>query len=380
MSAAELSVRCIEDEDVFLDLQSEWNRLAELTASRSIFLRHEWFDAAWQWARVHGSLKILCFSRADTLVGIVPLVLTRTKLKHLPIARLELLAVPDTQLADFVVPPGELSAVCRAFAGWLRNSSRVFDLLELTKIGAKSATVGALLQELQAAGFAPKVRGGSPNLLLRLDDSWERFYARRSRRLKKGNNLVRNRLEAEFDNISLVHSSAGSVDALLDDVVRISGTSWKADTGTTLDREGPNAFLRRWTQHALAQGWLSAFVLYLDGQPAAAEYQIDYGGDVYALRSDFDTNLERFSPGTYLNAELLKALFGRSKTRYLMGPGSNAYKLRWADGSEELVELRVFSRNPKARSIAAVAALADGAYKAVARLSSMVQRNQGKRI
>ena len=38
----------ITDAAAFAALKIEWNRIAALSGVPSVFLRHEWFDAAWQ--------------------------------------------------------------------------------------------------------------------------------------------------------------------------------------------------------------------------------------------------------------------------------------------------------------------------------------------
>jgi CelD/BcsL family acetyltransferase involved in cellulose biosynthesis len=344
-----LDVRVIDDYARFAALRTEWNRLASLGERRSVFLEHEWFDSAWQWLKATADLNVVCFYRGNELVGIAPLALEAVSVAGLKTKRARFLAVPDTQLADLVAPLDEIPHICRALANHLRATRRSWDSLELAKLPAGSRTLESLPAALRARGFKPSICQDSPNLLLRLDDTWERYYGRRSRRLKKGNNLVRNKLNSEFGSIRIVQWSSASAPPLLDDVIAVSSASWKTSTGTTLDQPGPRAFIERLTEHALRSGWLSVFVLYLDDKPAAAEYQLDYAGDIAALRADFVMELDRWSPGTYLNIELLRQLFGTGRSRYVMGPGKNAYKLRWAEQSEDMACIRAFSSTAKAR-------------------------------
>lgn len=348
--AADLRVRRVEDYETFVDLKSDWNRLQAQTESRSVFLRHEWFDAAWQWEKTSARLNFLCFYRDSTLIGTAPFVVRSAAVGGVAFQTLTFLTVPDTQIADLLSAKPNLPAVCRALARELRAQRNEWHVLELNKLHTGSSTIEVLTNELSATGLRPAVESDGANLLLMLDEAWDKYYGRRSRRLKKGNNLVRNHIDAQFSNVEVVHSSTADGE-LLADIIGVSKRSWKHSTGTTLDRPGPNAFIERLTAHAAREGWLSVFCLYLDRQPAAMEYQIEYGGDVYALRADFVTELEAWSPGTYLNLEMLKKLFGKGKARYLMGPGENAYKLRWAEASENMVRVRAFNDNTKARLV-----------------------------
>jgi CelD/BcsL family acetyltransferase involved in cellulose biosynthesis len=117
----------------------------------------------------------------------------------------------------------------------------------------------------------------------------------------------------------------------------------------TLNNRGPGAFIRRLTQHALEQGWLSMWGLRLNGKVVAMEYQLISGGEVFALRADFDGSLDAISPGSYLSWQLLQELFGSGLTRYWMGPGANAYKGRWTDRGEQLFRAGAYSPTIRGR-------------------------------
>jgi CelD/BcsL family acetyltransferase involved in cellulose biosynthesis len=97
------------------------------------------------------------------------------------------------------------------------------------------------------------------------------------------------------------------------------------------------------TEHACARGWLSIWLLRLDGRPVAMEYQLIADDCVYALRSDFDEAYTGVSPGSHLNRELLERLFARGSGTYYMGPGTNAYKWRWTEQYDTTYRLVAYS-------------------------------------
>ena len=90
----------------------------------------------------------------------------------------------------------------------------------------------------------------------------------------------------------------------------------------------------------------------LDKLPIAMEFQLIDDGHVFALRSDFDAAYEPLSPGSYLSRHMLVHLFGRGLRRYLMGPGENVYKYRWADGAEPVSTMTIYGRSIRGRLIA----------------------------
>jgi CelD/BcsL family acetyltransferase involved in cellulose biosynthesis len=137
----------------------------------------------------------------------------------------------------------------------------------------------------------------------------------------------------------------------LDAAIAVSARSWKTCTGNSLDRPGPGDFIRALSTAAQRRGWLSIWLAYVDDKPVAMEYQLVDDVNVYALRSDFDAALDQASPGSFLFRHLLERLFATSRQQYRMGPGDNAYKLRWSTEGHEL--RRIIAYNRTARGLVA---------------------------
>lgn len=350
----ELAVDWIADEAEFLALRETWNRLAPAARGRDLFLRHEWFDAAWRWRRNAGcALRIALVSgRSEGVVGICPLVLQQARHAGLPARSLEFLTVPDTQFCDVVCDRADAAAVCAALLRAMKACAREWDVLDLRYL-PEDAVAAALATPASRAHVECERSPWDANAYIDLGESWDAFYGRRSRSLKKANNLAANRLRKagglELQWMRGADASPEHADALLEQLVAVSARSWKADTGLTLDNPRPAAFIRRLTHHAREQGWLSMWCLRLDGKPAAMEYQLACGGEVFALRADFDQALEAISPGSYLGVQMLQQLFASGLRRYWLGPGQNPYKARWTERSETLYRVVAYSPTVRGR-------------------------------
>jgi CelD/BcsL family acetyltransferase involved in cellulose biosynthesis len=99
----------------------------------------------------------------------------------------------------------------------------------------------------------------------------------------------------------------------------------------------------------MQKGWFSVWTLRLNGRLLATEYQLIHDGNVHALRADFDIDCLDMSPGSHLGHQLLERLFGNGLRRYCMGPGENAYKLRWSSEGDRLSQLLVYGRTLRGR-------------------------------
>ncbi|MDA8092655.1 MAG: GNAT family N-acetyltransferase [Betaproteobacteria bacterium] len=329
----------------FHALREEWNRLATQTLPTFVFLMHEWFDAAWEWQKAHGSLRMLCVYRGEALIGLCPMVRYRRRRAGLRLRTLEFLTVPDTQWCDLLAAPEDRDVVAQAVAEALHAARRHWDLIVLGYLHEDSAAKSALAPALASRGLRAIVQRQGDNPFIALTTGWREFYAGRSRRLKKSNNLVANRLKDRgITDVVHVRSDApqARVEEALAALIDISSRSWKHTTGTTLDRLGPGAFIRRLTQLARARGWLSIWLCHVDGKPLAGEYQLMFDGQVHALRADFDDSVPDLSVGSYLNWKLLEGLFGQSLSRYVMGPGRNAYKRRWTENAEPVYRVTAY--------------------------------------
>jgi CelD/BcsL family acetyltransferase involved in cellulose biosynthesis len=350
---------CITDEAGFQGLADEWNRLAARTDPSSVFFRHEWFDAAWCWLNDTGNLCIVCIRRDGVLVGICPLVLRHSTESRIAVTVLEFLAVPDTQECDLLANPADLDDVIANVVDYLSSSEIHWDIFRLEKLRADSPSLQSLADAARRTGYAVQVLEGGSNPGIGLEDGWLSYYSRRSRRLKKGNNLIVNHLKRDGKQVEIrCYDRATANDfelaSLVETLVRLSASSWKSGTGLTLDNQGPGAFITRLTEHAMRNSWFLAWVLTIDGEPAAMEYQLEFNGVISGLRADYDPQFNDYSPGTLLNWRIIERLFEREASFYSLGPGSNQYKMRWAETQGQLKNLVCYGTSARGRAVRVV--------------------------
>jgi CelD/BcsL family acetyltransferase involved in cellulose biosynthesis len=345
-----LQVAVVTSDSEFAALEAAWNAAARRSLTPSVFLSHEWFRAAWAWRRLDSSLHLHVARRGNTVCGVLPLI--RRLDTQGSWRRLELLTVPDTQMSDLLAAPTDLADVTDAFAAAL-GGQRDWDVLELNYLLPHSALIKAFGPSILLHGLLLEECSGGRNPFVGLDGTWSDYYDARSRRLKKANNLAANRLkktgEIRIDWLRSASCDGTQFPRAIDTVIDVSGRSWKRDTGNALDKPGPQAFIRSLSQAARDRGWLSIWLMYVDGRPLAMEYQLIDDRNIHALRSDFDASCEDISPGTYLFRQLLESSFGRGLQRYYMGPGDNPYKLRWTDRAEPLRRMIVYNHTLRGR-------------------------------
>lgn len=332
----------------FAALAGEWNALADAAPRHRLFLTHDWFDSGLAWQRT-GKPWFFVLREGERLAGAAALSLARDAHHRIPVRKLRFLTVPDTQFCDLLAHGHDEETMVDAFATWLADTPSEWDVLELDYLAADSVAAKKLPPALERMGISTQFAVVDRNPLVQLEGGWERFVKAKSRSVKKAINLASNRL-ARTGRVEIAHvagsdADSAAVDAMLSAAVSVSSRSWKRPLGVSLDCPGPHDFVTRLTRHAHTRGWLSIWILRVDGNPVAMEYQLADRGCVYALRSDYDERFAGVSPGAHLNRELLEQLFARGGGRYYMGPGTNAYKWRWTQDYEPVACLTAYSPN-----------------------------------
>ena len=346
-----ISVREITDYGEFLDISDAWNAVLASQSRHSVFLTFEWMDSAWQWRKSDSELRVLRYDVQGCAVSIAPFCICNKTRRLVSFKELSLIEIPDSQECDVLAAAGREEDAIRTFLKYLSEKSD-WDIAALQKLEASSN----LLQHLPALIDETRMRwvtnDAGENQEIVLAGMWGDYYATRSRRLKKGNNNIRNKIKSAAKHVQVRWLgpdglSEKQAEEVARELRRVSGESWKKSTRLTLDEEGPGAFLDRICQYARENSWLSYWDLKLDEDVVATELQLNYQGTVVALRADYDPKFSKLSPGTYLNWQIIESLFSTDCVLYRMGPGSNEYKLRWSEQATALREIRLYNTTIK---------------------------------
>lgn len=349
-----LRVRRLDDAAEFHGLAPLWEEIVAQGGQTSPFLSHDWFRCCWDAVRPARSPELVIVEENGTPVAVAPMMRwTQRGRGGLPVRCLALLESPDTPALD-IVTVGDRAPVVQAILGHLAGRAD-WDVATFQKIDLASPTLKAF--EAAVPERFPYARTANvPSPYLTVTGDWERFYRGKTQRFRKTCRNIQNRLERAGRVSIEEHAALDSQSSLFGEILELSGRSWKAPEGVAIATM-PNMaeFFTQLTHRATARGWLSVWVLRLDGRAIAMEYQLRAEGRVYALRADFDEAFRHVSPGSALNFAIVQSLFERGGTHeYDMGPGLNEYKLRWSSGAHETVQFRLYRRAAYSRFLHAL--------------------------
>jgi CelD/BcsL family acetyltransferase involved in cellulose biosynthesis len=189
-----------------------------------------------------------------------------------------------------------------------------WNLLELQNLDATGSHWNLVCNALESRQLKHRIRHQSRNLYVPIEGDWNSFLTTRSRRIQKRiksrHNAIVNAGMTPIVKRLKAHDILGS----MDDIFQISRNSWKAEIKRALtDRPSDQEFFRLLSKSLGMLGWVELWILYIGEQPAAFEYHVVYQGVTTPIRADFDLGFSRYSPGAYLEADILKSLFTSSE-------------------------------------------------------------------
>lgn len=339
-----LSLQEITSLDDFQSIQKEWNAFLNEAGQESIFFQHEWFEFCWRRIEKEAKPWIWIARDGHRIIAIAPLMLQRARLRGLPIRKILFLENPDTPVADFVAGDERREGIEAILDGLIRHR-RYWDLIFLNKIPGDSETLSILERASQDRCFKLQSdRLGRRSFLKKITD-WETYWRNKSPKFRKTMRNVLNRLEKLGKVVVEHHQHLDDLDQVINEVFSVSGKSWKVKIGMAItSQESVRMFFCNLSNLAQREGWLNIWLLKLNGQPIAMEYDLVDQRKVWAIRADFDEAFEGYSPGSYLNYVITKHFFESDSLEYDMGPGINEYKLRWTNQFHQVAACRIYSR------------------------------------
>ena len=327
--------------DVFDQLAPEWNALLDRSVCRVPFLRAEYQQAWWQhrgggeWPEAE-LLVVSARDEAGRLVGVAPLFRART-----PQQREALLLIGSHEISDFLdllVAPADLEAFAAALLDRLPAPDvPAWAALDLFNLPADSPSRPALARAAAARGWAATEQPLEPTPIIRLPETWDAYLAMMDK--KERHELKRKMRRAEGGEDQVGWRSAGpeAVETFLD---MMALDPDKARFLTPAMRAQFHAI----AQAAQAQGWLQLAFLEVNGKPAAAYLNFDFGNRLWIYNSAIDQRFSALSAGWVLLGNLLRWSIENKRAAFDFMRGGEDYKFRFGAVAETIYRLQLSPR------------------------------------
>jgi hypothetical protein len=173
----------------------------------------------------------------------------------------------------------------------------------------------------------------------RPDEGFSSYWAQRPSALRHSVERGRRRLErAGGWRVQILTAPSAELEAGITAYLRVYAASWKTPEPC------PN-FMPGLANMAAHLGWLRLGVLWLRGEPIAAQIWLVHGGKANIYKLAHVVNQDRFSAGSVLTAALMEYVMNTDKVRevdYLTG--DDAYKRNWMASRRERIGLIGFHK------------------------------------
>lgn len=317
-------------------IEAEWDELADRTGAEP-YARAGWIAAWWDAFGDEGRLGVVALRRGGRLSAVAPLVrragFTESPVnEHTP--RFALLAEDDAAARDLA------SVLVR-----LRQKRLTLRLVE-----AGDPVAEAVRDAAEAAGYHVLQVGSMRSPWLALQGVAEADAAL-DRKMRKELRRCRRRLD-DLGAVEIgVEPPDGDLEALLGEAFAVEAMGWKGEAGSAIAASPEaRAFYTAVARWAAARGTLRLVTARLDGRMVAFELDILQAGRMHALKTGFDPELARLSPGHLVALAAVQHAIDAGASSYEMLGDDEPYKLRWTDSTRELTTLEASA--PGARGMA----------------------------
>ena len=190
------------------------------------------------------------------------------------------------------------------------------------------AAYDKLVEGLRLAGMLPFPFFSFGNWYLRTQGDWQGYLATRHGKLRNTIKRMARKLTQDGGTLEVVADAAG-LERAIAAYGQVYGSSWKVP-------EPYPGFIPGLMRLCAAKGWLRLGLVWLGGQPIAAQLWIVANGKAEIYKVAYDEAYKAYSPGTVLTAHLMRHVFEQDavvEVDYLIG--DDPYKKSWMNERRE---------------------------------------------
>jgi CelD/BcsL family acetyltransferase involved in cellulose biosynthesis len=347
----------------------------EKAGHQSIFLDLPWFQNFVMTAMAPED-RVRIYAAADSHGGPAGMLLMRSTQSSSSLRKLEVLAnyYSCFYAAHLAAPPSRSQETFRAITRAIAGEKPRWDEIELKPLDIQSREFTELVEAFKAAGLVVQTFFSFGNWYLPVNG---RSFAEYSQSLPSvlKNTLSRKRKKLEKTGRAKIEIVTGGqgLNAAIDAYMKVYLSSWKQP-------EPYPEFVPGLIRMCAAMGALRLGLIYVDGEPAAAQLWIVHHGNALIYKLAYDERFADLSVGTILSATLFEHALDVDKVTevdYLSG--DDAYKKDWMSQRRE--RWGILALNPRTpRGLLAIARHVGGraVKRAAVSLAKLFQRGKSR--
>ena len=351
-----MRLELLNDPAEFPGIKRAWEILCDqVNDGVTAFASYQWHKTWWQHYSAGAVLNIITMWDADRLVGIAPLMLRRATIHGIPATVVGFIENSQSLHNDFIVLPAVRELFLREVLRCLFEHSFQWEIIALKNLPGTSANYEALITILDESGKKWRQR---PTLLdspyLIPCGTWENYLAGRTSRTRKSLRHIENSMH-KAGEVSVRNIRTGEEFlSVKDEVFGVAKQSWAEKNGDSLASFTNEKFFNDLALSTASRGWLSLWILELNGKMIAIEFHLKAYGKDHAMRGHYLPEFASLSPGTYLEMQILKNTFAEAERvrTYDFCGSFEEYKRKWTDSYAPHRDVEIFGDSMHARLLA----------------------------
>jgi len=365
-----LAVTKIDNFDDFGSLESEWNSLlSPQNEDNIVFYTPEWFRCWWSSFGENAIPFIILVRDQEQLIGIAPMMLRKKISRGLPVRMLSFMENGNSLHNNFILHPRRRKEALAAIVRHLMDTQSCWDITEFKNLPADSRNWSVLKEIITENKILFGQRKGLASPYITIHSDWETYYGSRSTKSRKTLRNIRNRFKRAGDFAIQEIKDYATFQRIAPELHDIARNSWTEEIGDSLNTPVNRSFFDRLARIAAEKGWLSVWLLKVQGDPVAFEYHLKYNGRTHGMRASHKKNYGRMSPGVFLDSYIVQQLFEkRDVAEYDLGGSFDDYKKKWTEQIRKHVSVHLYNRIPYSRFLYVYE------YQFIKSLKAMIQR------
>jgi CelD/BcsL family acetyltransferase involved in cellulose biosynthesis len=326
--------KLVDGADSLRPYLAAWDAMA--TAASQPYCAPAWMLAWWRHAAPRGAqLRVVLGLDGDRLVGVAPFCVVQDRLR---LARYRLLASGRCSPIGPLAVEGMEDELARVFSRALAQARPSPRLIALEGIAAGSPWPALLARAWP--GAAPQLlrHWAEPVPTVSLDgvESLDQWLGSKSAHFRREMRRTRRRLLATGAVFRLAETPE-EVERGLDAFAGLHYANWSSRGGSAALDPAVEHMLRDAARALLDAGRFRVWSVEVDGATVAGRVTVAAGGELAFWASGFDEAWAKYSPSMQSSLTAIEDAVGRGERRIMLGPGSQEWKYRLADG-EDAVE------------------------------------------
>lgn len=313
-----------------------WKELADPAHPGAAFRSWAWISAWWKTFSAGREPVVLVAREGSATVGILPLFAEPSALGGRRLAFMGE-GIVGSDYLGIACAGGDERRLARQFAAFI--ATQPFDELCLDGfmrgdplLTELEGAIPASRAEMDTRYRCPHITldGDFDSYLAELPDGTGQQFKRRLRWLQKQPGFA-------VDCLTDADAIVGGLDALFE----LHHKRWAVEGGSdAIDSPTVEAFHRLGARALAETGWARLYLLKVDGVARAALYGWRHGDRFGFYQAGYDPEWRQRSVGTVLLGEIVRHCFTDGVREFDFLRGTEAYKLKWANGWRETVRLR----------------------------------------